>query len=165
MVHERRGSPNTFSCTQTNPWLVFPQSPSLPPGTWAHTFVFQSACPFDPHKGRQCDTHRQRLFCPFERYENWVSEKVQWLVQDHSLCAERSLGSQGPRHFPSFPSLSSAWPKQGNFTGAWKQSQRAVTRVTETRWLWVINLSSRTNWAKQLQQMKASPSSSNFRAF
>ena len=65
MAHERRGKPKHFQFHTNQPLIALPKhfsrGLSLPPGTPGHThriFVFQSACPFDPHKGSGIHTGR-----------------------------------------------------------------------------------------------------------
>ena len=152
------GSPNTFSCTQTNPWLVFPQRPK--PASWhpwAYTFVFQSACPFDPHKGSvihtgrdysvhlkdmKIESQRGSVTCPRSQFVCWAVTRI-----------------QGPRHFPSFPSLSSAWPKQKETSqGPWGSKAIELWHGwAETRWLWVINLSSEQTGPNNFSRWKLPP--------
>lgn len=164
MAHERRGKPKHFQFHTNQPLIALPKhfsrGLSLPPGTPGHThriFVFQSACPFDPHKGSgihtgrdysvhlkdvKIESQRGSVTCPRPQFVCWAGTRI-----------------QGPRHFPSFPSLSSAWPKQKETShGPWGSKAIELWHGwVQTHWLWVINPSSEQTEPNNFSRWKLPP--------
>ena len=100
MAHERRGKPKHLQLHTNQPLVGVPKyfsteaqaCPLAPLGTH-RIFVFESACPFDPHKGCVIHTGRDYSVCLKDMK---IESQRGSVTCPRSLCAELSLGSRAP---------------------------------------------------------------------
>lgn len=100
MAHERRGKPKHLQLHTNQPLVGVPKyfsteaqaCPLAPLGTH-RIFVFESACPFDPHKGCVIHTGRDYSVCLKDMK---IESQRGSVTCPRSLRAELSLGSRAP---------------------------------------------------------------------